>query len=156
MTLAHIALGSNLGDRARNLAEALRLMAEAGGMAPAGKSRVLETAPVEYTAQPFFLNQVVTIETERAPLDLLRALQEIENRMGRVREIPKGPRVIDLDILLYGSAIVHEPELVIPHPAIKQRQFVLELLLELDPCLVDPASGRPFADFLTGKSIDRR
>lgn len=130
MKTVYIGLGSNLGDRAGNLQHARRRM-EAAGLAIARASSIYETAPRDVPNQPWFLNQVVEIETELLPRQLLARLLRIEREMGRRRLVPKGPRVIDLDILLYGSAAVEALGLSIPHPRLDERRFVLEPLAEL-------------------------
>lgn len=142
--LAAIALGSNLNSRfgapADNLLEALRRLEDLGHVTAV--SRFHETEPVGYTDQPRFTNAAALLETEVAPLDLLRGLLAIEHSMGRNRSTapPKGPRIIDLDLLLYGNVVMNAPELTLPHPALHQRQFVLEPLAEIAPGMVHPVS----------------
>ena len=132
---AAIALGSNLpstfGDREANLREALRRMETLGRVTAV--SSFHDTEPVGYTEQPRFLNAAALLETELPPLDLLRGLLEIERQMGRDRATApaKGPRVIDLDLLLYGSVVMESEELTLPHPALHERKFVLAPLAEI-------------------------
>jgi len=148
--LIFLALGSNLGDRARNLESALERL-EAGDVRVQGRSSIYETAPQEFLDQPWFLNQVVRAETSLFPLQLLRLTQRIEREMGRERgpaAIPKGPRLIDIDILLFGQAAIDTPQLVIPHPAMLERRFVLEPLVEIAPELRHPVIGKSFASVL--------
>jgi len=139
---AAIALGSNLpsefGDREANLREALRRLAALGRVTAA--SSFHDTEPVGYTEQPRFLNAAALIETELWPLELLRGLLEIERAMGRDRESApaKGPRVIDLDLLLYDDMELETPELTLPHPAMHERAFVLGPLAEIAPDWVHP------------------
>ena len=142
MARAYIGLGTNLGDREGNLARAARLLAEAGDIRLLKKSSLEETVPVDYAGQPDFLNQVVLAETELAPRELLDALQKIEYAMGRVRTVPKGPRVIDLDLLLYDALVYRDDALTLPHPGIVKRPFVMREMLELDGELSDPVSGK--------------
>jgi len=145
-----LALGSNLGDRARNLESALERL-EAGGVRVQVRSSIYETAPQEFLDQPWFLNQVVRAETSLFPLQLLRLTQRIEREMGRERgpgAIPKGPRLIDIDILLFGQAAIDTPQLVIPHAAMLERRFVLEPLVEIAPELRHPVIGKSFASVL--------
>jgi 2-amino-4-hydroxy-6-hydroxymethyldihydropteridine diphosphokinase len=143
---AAIALGSNLssefGDREANLREALRRL-EALGRVTAVSS-FHDTAPVGYTDQPRFLNAAALIETELWPLELLRGLLEIERAMGRDRESApaKGPRVIDLDLLLYDDMELETPELTLPHAAMHQRAFVLGPLAEIAAEWRHPGLGR--------------
>lgn len=145
-----MALGSNLGDRARNLENALDRL-EAGEVRLLVRSSIYETAPQEFLDQPWFLNQVLKAETNLFPLQLLRLTQRIEREMGRERGpavIPKGPRLIDIDILLFGQAAIDTPQLVIPHPAMLDRRFVLEPLVEIAPDLRHPVIGKSFASVL--------
>lgn len=145
-----MALGSNLGDRARNLENALDRL-EAGEVRLLVRSSIYETAPQEFLDQPWFLNQVLKAETNLFPLQLLRLTQRIEREMGRERgpaAIPKGPRLIDIDILLFGQAAIDTPQLVIPHPAMLDRRFVLEPLVEIAPDLRHPVIGKSFASVL--------
>jgi 2-amino-4-hydroxy-6-hydroxymethyldihydropteridine diphosphokinase len=148
--LIFLALGSNLGDRERNLASALERL-EAGGVRVVARSSIYETAPQEFLDQPWFLNQVLKAETSLFPMQLLRLTQHIERELGRERgpsAIPKGPRLIDIDILLFGHAVIDTPQLVIPHPAMLERRFVLEPLVEIAPELRHPATGKLFSSAL--------
>ncbi len=135
--LAAIALGSNLPSRfgapADNLREAIHRLEDLGTVT--AESRFLETDPVGYTQQPRFLNAVALLETDISPLDLLRGLLAIEHSMGRDRakSPPKGPRIIDLDLLLYGDLVLDDPALTLPHPALHERRFVLAPLAEVAP-----------------------
>jgi 2-amino-4-hydroxy-6-hydroxymethyldihydropteridine diphosphokinase len=135
--LAAIALGSNLPSRfgapAENLREAIHRLDDLGTVTAA--SRFHETDPVGYTQQPRFLNAVALLETDISPLDLLRGLLAIEHSMGRDRakSPPKGPRIIDLDLLLYGDLVLDDPALTLPHPALHERRFVLAPLAEVAP-----------------------
>lgn len=142
MKLVYIGLGSNLGDRAESLRTARERLEEAG-LRITRVSSLYETAPRDLPDQPWFLNQVVEAETDLLPLQLLGKLQRIEKTMGRRRIIAKGPRVIDLDILLYGRAVIHHTGLEIPHPRMKERRFVLEPLAELTPEMRLPSDQHP-------------
>ena len=124
-------MGSNIGNREGNLRAAIERLRELGNVTAI--SSLYETEPVEFTEQPWFLNCVVALETERTPRELLEGMLEMERAMGRERVQPKGPRVIDLDIVLFGEQIVEEPQLKIPHPAMHLRRFVLEPLAEIAP-----------------------
>ncbi|HSB76858.1 MAG TPA: 2-amino-4-hydroxy-6-hydroxymethyldihydropteridine diphosphokinase [Terriglobales bacterium] len=129
--LVYLSLGSNLGDRDANLQSAIQRLATLGEVAAV--SSFYETEPVDFARQPWFLNCAVALATEKMPKQFLAALQAIEQAMGRRRQQPKGPRNIDLDILLFGNSIVETAGLTIPHPALHQRRFVLEPLAEIAP-----------------------
>ena len=140
MSRAYIGLGSNLGDRAANLAEARRQLAEAGRIVAV--SSIYETEPWGVgPGQPDYLNQVVAMATPLPPSDLLKELLRIERKMGRVRSAPGDARVIDLDLLLYGDEVIDEPGLTLPHPRMCDRAFVLTPLAEIAPDTVHPANG---------------
>ncbi len=127
-----IALGTNLGDRIENLRRAVTLLGGYSGVEVTRSSRVYETAPVG-PPQPDYLNAVVEVRTSLSAPELLRACLAVETEMGRVRQERWGPRVIDLDVLTYGSDSFDEPHLRIPHPRMHERAFVLVPLLELEP-----------------------
>ena len=129
-----IGMGSNIGDRAANLAQAEALL----GFPVIRKSSLYETEPVGFLNQPWFVNNVVQIATDLSPHQLLDECRRVENQLGRVRDIPKGPRTIDLDILFYGRLILDDPDLIIPHPAVADRRFVLEPMNEIASQFVHP------------------
>lgn len=140
MYTAYIGLGSNLGDRAGNLLAGLEYLEEEGIVIEAVSS-IYETEPQGFTEQPRFLNMAAKVRTTLTPRELLKLLQSIEARLGRVREVRWGPRTIDLDILLYklsgvgdvsSPVVISEPDLKVPHPRLKERAFVLIPLLEID------------------------
>ena len=137
-TLAYLGLGTNLGDRESYLAQALKELAGLPTMEIAAVSSIYETAPVGLTDQPDFLNLVVSVRTALSPRELMDALLNIENKMGRVRTVRWGPRVIDLDLLLFGDVRVEVPGLSVPHPRLRERSFVLMPLAEIAPNLVLP------------------
>jgi 2-amino-4-hydroxy-6-hydroxymethyldihydropteridine diphosphokinase len=139
MTLAYVALGANVGDRARNLAEARRLLGERGARL-LRESSVRETEPFGVTDQPRFLNQVIEVDWAGGPRELLAAAQAVETAVGRTPTYRWGPREIDVDILLFGDEAVADPDLVIPHPGLRDRDFVREPLAELRPDLAEKAS----------------
>lgn len=128
---AYLALGSNIGNRMEHLLEALGRIEKIPGIDIIKKSRIYETEPVGYLEQEFFLNMVIMINTDKKPLALLGELQQIEVAMKRVKEIHWGPRTIDIDILLYGEMVIDLPQLIVPHPRMKERAFVLIPLKEL-------------------------
>ncbi len=138
--VCYVGLGSNLGDRAANLAEARLRLNESGRIIAA--SSIYETEPWGVDpGQPDFLNQVVALATPLPPAGLLELLLSIERDMGRVRSAPGDPRLIDLDLLLYGDEVIDEPGLTIPHPRMTERAFVLDPLAEIAPDAIHPVSG---------------
>lgn len=149
---AYLSLGSNLGDRQANLRSALNAL-NRERVHVAASSSVYETEPQGLPDQPWFLNIVVRTRAEFSPVQLLRIIQRIERQLGREhprRRVPQGPRLIDIDILLFGSTIVRKPTLTLPHPRMANRRFVLEPLLELDADAADPATGARFDLLLSG------
>ncbi|MDH3498407.1 MAG: 2-amino-4-hydroxy-6-hydroxymethyldihydropteridine diphosphokinase [Gemmatimonadota bacterium] len=130
---AFVALGSNLGDRARHLADARAALATLPGTELVAVSQIEETEPVGAVSQPDYLNQMALLRTRLAPHALLDACLRIERSAGRVRRIRWGPRTLDLDIVRYGDAMIAEPGLAIPHPAINDRPFWQRELAELTP-----------------------
>jgi 2-amino-4-hydroxy-6-hydroxymethyldihydropteridine diphosphokinase len=150
--LAAIALGCNLdsawGDRTATLREAIRRIGDLGQVQRL--SSFYDTEPVGYLDQPRFLNAALLLATELEPIELLRDLLAIELSMGRDRSaaVAKGPRVVDLDLLLFEQIVMTTPDLMLPHPALAERRFVLEPLDEIDPNLRHPVSGLTVAEML--------
>jgi 2-amino-4-hydroxy-6-hydroxymethyldihydropteridine diphosphokinase len=136
MQMAFILAGSNLGNRGDNLAYAVKSLATAGTVLKT--SSYHETEPVGYLDQPWFLNQAIEIETSLTPSELLLCCQRIETSCGRTRTFPNAPRTLDLDILLYGDLSINRADLVIPHPRMTERRFVLEPLAQIAPDVVHP------------------
>ena len=139
-TQVYLSLGSNVGDRAANLKAAIDRLGALGKVKAV--SSFYETEPVEFAAQPWFLNCVVEMTTEKMPEQLLAAILDAEKEMGRRRVQKKGPRTLDIDILLFGNSIVKARGLTIPHPAMHQRRFVLEPLAEIAPDVWHPVFKR--------------
>lgn len=133
MSRAYIGLGSNEGERLENLKSGAAALAAADDVVVVGKSGVYDSEPVGLTDQPDFLNAVVAVETTLDPYQLLSLVHKIELDHGRQRITRWGPRTLDLDILLFGDLEQDDPKLLIPHPRLKERRFVLEPLLEVDP-----------------------
>ena len=127
----YLSLGSNVGDRAANLRTAITRLSSWGDVMAV--SSFYETEPVEFAAQPWFLNCAVELDTEKMPKQLLAGILDIEREMGRRRVQKKGPRTLDIDILLFGNSILQTKGLTIPHPAMHERRFVLEPLAEIAP-----------------------
>ena len=151
MTRAAFGLGSNLGDRRAHLEAAVRWLAALGEVLAVSSFR--ETAAVGGPPQPDYLNAAVVVATEQAPRALLAAAQEIERRAGRERGVVGGPRTLDLDLLLYGDRTVREPGLVVPHPRLHERLFVLEPLAEIALDWPVPGFGRTVGELLADLRI---
>jgi 2-amino-4-hydroxy-6-hydroxymethyldihydropteridine diphosphokinase len=146
-TLVYLSLGSNLGDRAGNLRAAIAALPSAN-INVQKVSSFYETEPVDYLDQPWFLNCVVEGETDSQPIDFLRALHTIESQRGSKKAFAKGPRLIDIDILLFGDQSLDTPELQIPHPRMLERKFVLAPLAEIAPQLKLPQWTGNVSDLL--------
>ena len=146
-TTVYLSLGSNLGDREENLCTGIEALADAKVRVTLVSS-FYETEPVDLRQQPWFLNCVVQGEAGVPALDLLRALRAIETAMGSKKLVPKGPRLIDLDILLYGDEAIDTPELQVPHPRMLLRKFVLAPLAEIAPALKHPSWKRTVSQLL--------
>jgi 2-amino-4-hydroxy-6-hydroxymethyldihydropteridine diphosphokinase len=148
MVSVYLSLGSNMGDRAAQIARALEELGK-HAVRVTRRSSLYETEPVELRDQPWFLNLAVEAETDLRPAELLAAAREIERSLGRERRVPKGPRVIDIDILFYDDVVIRTPELEIPHPRISARRFVLAPLAEIAPNLLHPLRKKTVAELLT-------
>ena len=147
---AFLGLGSNVGDRLAALRDAVRLLDHEEGIRVVRCSRIWETAPVGGPPQPEFLNAVIEVDVDRTPRGLLAAAHRVEAALGRVREVRWGPRTIDVDVLLFDDRTIDEPDLVVPHPRITERAFVLLPLLELEPGVALPG-GRRLVDIRLGQ-----
>ena len=153
MTVVYLALGSNVGNREENLREAERRLRHLA-ISVKQVSSIYETAPVDYLDQPWFLNSVLEAETDLPPHELLRRMREIESAMGSQKPFAKGPRLIDLDILLYGDETIATPDLQVPHPRMLERLFVLVPLAEIVPTYRHPSWHGSVAELLQ-KTPDR-
>lgn len=149
---AIIGLGSNIGDKRANIARAMALLCEAGDIELVRRSRDYRSAPWGKMDQDWFVNACISVATELSPEALLARCQEVEQKLRRVRQERWGPRTIDLDILVWRDVVANDPVLILPHPRITDRAFVLVPLAEIAPSLL--IKGRPVCDWLAG--IDAR
>jgi len=146
MSLVYLGLGTNLGDRFSNLKNAISAMAAWGHVLAV--SKVYETAPVGITDQPAFLNMAIKIETKLEPLPLLKVLKDLEKDLGRTEAVRWGPRLIDIDILLYEQRHVQDATLEVPHPRLVERRFALAPLADVGAEVIHPTTGKSIAQLL--------
>ena len=144
---AYIGIGSNMGNKTANCQTAVEYLAEAGRVI--GVSSFYYTEPVGYKEQEDFINAVATLETNRSPAELLAICHAIEDRLGRRRTVRWGPRTVDLDILLFGDLVVSRPDLVIPHPLMAARKFVLAPFVEIAPLVMHPVLNKTMIQLLS-------
>jgi len=146
---AFVSVGSNLGDKLDNCLKGIAALIESGESSLLGASRFFRTSPVDYTDQDWFVNAAVKIRTTMEPLDLLDKLVAIQQQMGRKTDAVRfGPRVLDLDILLYDDRVFRTPRLEIPHPRMHKRAFVLQPICDINPSIIHPVLGQTVADLL--------
>jgi len=137
-----LSLGSNVGNLKENLDTAINLILDSQNIFIKLKSEIIKTEPVDYFAQPNFLNMIILVDTLYNPYELLNALKQIENVMGRENNVLKGPRIIDIDIILYDDLVLNSEHLTIPHSQMRKRKFILDLLNEMNPDLIDPITSK--------------
>ena len=155
-TVAYVGLGSNQGPREGLIDAALRTMARAAGVRRLRRSPLYQTDPAGGPPQGPYLNGVVEIEVDLCARDLFSLLEEIEDRLGRRRTVRWGPRVIDLDLLIFGGEVHEGPDLIVPHPRMGEREFVLRPLCDLNSDLPVPPDGRSAADLLRTLTVGRK
>jgi 2-amino-4-hydroxy-6-hydroxymethyldihydropteridine diphosphokinase len=153
--IAYIGIGSNLGDKVYQCERAISEILRADQNKLLAKSSLFKTKPIGYTSQDWFVNSVIKIETDLKPLDLLRLLKDIESRLGREKTFRWGPRVIDLDILLFDEEEIEMEGLQIPHPRLQERQFVLIPLAEIDPEVIHPVLKKTIRELLENIKEDQ-
>ena len=146
--IAYLGLGSNLGDRKKNLEIAHERLSQLPNIRITGFSSFYETEPVGYLGQGWFINQAIEIETSLSPMELLEKIQGIEKGLGRERSIRWGPRTVDIDILAYGNRIMNTPVLKLPHPRLHERRFVLIPLEEIAPTFLHPVLDKSITKIL--------
>jgi 2-amino-4-hydroxy-6-hydroxymethyldihydropteridine diphosphokinase len=153
---AFLSLGSNVGERRRNLESAIAAL-EREQIRVLSQSAIYETEPQDVANQPWFLNMVVECESHYFPTQMLKVLKRIERELGRERTgaVRRGPRIIDIDILLLGNVVMDTPQLAIPHPRMFERRFVLEPLLEIAPALKHPKTKEPISRYAAGVARQR-
>ena len=156
MVKAYLGLGSNIGDRAHQLQQAIRIIDQYQYIDVTSISPIYETAPVGYTDQPQFLNLCIEIETTLNPQELLKRCLETEEALHRVRKIRWGPRTLDVDILLYGNEIIEEDNLIIPHPRMTERAFVLIPLNDIASKHIEPRSQKLIENLVIADSTVKR
>lgn len=154
MTVVYLGLGSNIGDREAHINAALQLLSEKFTIKK--KSPLYHTEPIGYPNQEWFLNGVVEIETDVDPRHLLSSLQSMERSLGRVKTMKNGPRIIDIDILFYGDLIMKTKNLIIPHPLLQERLFVLQPMMDLNPDFIHPVLKKSIQQLFNDHPKDKK
>ena len=149
MSTAYIAVGSNLGNKQSNCKKGIAALNQTPGITVTAHAKLYKTAPVDFTDQDWFVNTAVRVATELLPRDLLRQLKRIESEIGRIQsDIRFGPRVLDLDIILYDNLVFKSDKLEIPHPRMHKRRFVLRPICDIDPFAIHPTLKKPVKTLL--------
>ncbi len=150
-SIAYIAVGSNLGDKQSNCEKGIAALNQTPGITVTARAKLYKTAPVDFTDQDWFVNTAVSVTTDLAPHDLLKQLKRIESAVGRLKsDIRFGPRVLDMDIILYDTLVFKSDTLEIPHPRMHKRRFVLRPICDIDPLVMHPALKNPVKTLLDG------
>jgi 2-amino-4-hydroxy-6-hydroxymethyldihydropteridine diphosphokinase len=137
--IAFISVGSNLGDRLKNCRVGIKALTESGAARVLARSRIYATEPVDYEEQNWFINMMLKLETAHDPFELLDQIESIERRAGRIHDpIRFGPRILDLDIIFYNDRVIDSKRLVVPHPRMHKRRFVLKPICDIDPTIIHP------------------
>ncbi len=155
MEKVFIGLGSNLGDREKNIGNSIDLFVGTGKINLLKRASHYETEPIGPN-QPWFINTAIEVETSFTPEALLDRCKEVERKIGRVDTLHWGPRLVDLDLLLFGDRVLNTGKLEIPHPGMEKREFVLQPLLELEPELIHPELNTPLKELLTKTEEDKK
>jgi 2-amino-4-hydroxy-6-hydroxymethyldihydropteridine diphosphokinase len=153
MPMVYLGLGSNVGEKEQHLTEALFLISQICTIQK--KSHLYRTEPVGYLKQDWFLNCVIEVQTDLSPEELLSSLLAIEHSLGRIKTVPKGPRIIDIDILFYADQIIQTHQLIIPHPSVHERLFMLRPLLDINPDFVHPVLKKSIKELYTNLPKDK-
>lgn len=146
MTTVYLALGSNVGDPKQHIAQAIELLNTS--VSEIRQAHIYRTKPVGHTDQADFLNTAISGQTQLSPEELLTFIKQAEQKLGRVERFRWGPREIDIDLIIYGNSVQEAPALTLPHPAFRERDFVLQPLKDLAPDLKDPVSGQTVSELL--------
>jgi len=154
LKIAYIAFGSNLGDKNKHCSDAIQMIKNLPGCKIEEQSPFFSTAPVGMKDQDWFVNGVISVKTGLSPHKLISQLHEIETKLGRVRVQKWGPRVIDLDIIFFGKEVIHKNGLIIPHPLMHLRKFVLVPMTKISPDLIHPLLGQTMVELLKGLEND--
>jgi 2-amino-4-hydroxy-6-hydroxymethyldihydropteridine diphosphokinase len=155
--IVYISVGSNMGDRLQNCRQGITALNRSGESRIIAQSRIYMTEPVDYEDQDWFINMVVKLETANDPFELLDIINRVQRAAGRKRDVIRyGPRVLDLDIIFFGNLVLDSDRLVVPHPRMHQRRFVLQPICDIDPKMVHPVLKKDMQSLLDGLAKDEQ
>ncbi|MGD8344420.1 MAG: 2-amino-4-hydroxy-6-hydroxymethyldihydropteridine diphosphokinase [Desulfobacterales bacterium] len=155
--IVYISVGSNMGDRLQNCRQGITALNRSGESRIIAQSRIYMTEPVDYEDQDWFINMVVKLETANDPFELLDIINRVQRAAGRKRDVIRyGPRVLDLDIIFFGNLVLDSDRLVVPHPRMHQRRFVLQPICDIDPTMVHPVLKKDMQSLLDGLAKDEQ